>query len=80
VRSELAITAWTNYRDVIGLYVTPHLGSRRLVDLSPMDIKAWHTHFCSSTAARTARRWRRGPCTLRTACSVERLLMPFGGL
>jgi integrase len=45
VRSELAITAWTNYHDVIGLYVTPHLGSRRLVDLSPMDIKTWHTRL-----------------------------------
>jgi integrase len=41
-RSELAVTAWTNYRDVIGLYVTPYLGTRRLVDLSPIDIKAWH--------------------------------------
>ncbi len=45
VRSELAITAWTNYHDVIGLHVTPHLGSRRLVDLSPMDIKGWHAHL-----------------------------------
>ena len=41
-RSELALTAWTNYQAVIGLYITPHLGSTRLVDLSPMDIKTWH--------------------------------------
>jgi hypothetical protein len=27
VRSELAVTAWTNYRDVIGLYVTPISGA-----------------------------------------------------
>ena len=36
VRSELALTAWTNYRDVIKLYVVPHLGSRRLTELSPL--------------------------------------------
>jgi integrase len=42
-RSELALTAWTNYEAVIGLYIAPHLGSTRLVDLSPMDIKTWHT-------------------------------------
>jgi integrase len=41
-RSELAITAWTNYGDIIRRYVVPHLGSKRLVDLSPLDVKAWH--------------------------------------
>ena len=41
-RSELAITAWTNYGDIIRRYIVPHLGSKRLVDLSPLDVKAWH--------------------------------------
>jgi len=42
VKPELAITAWTNYRNVLGSYVLPHIGSVRLADLSPMDIKRWH--------------------------------------
>lgn len=41
-RSELAITVWTNYGEIIRRYVVPHLGSKRLVDLSPLDVKAWH--------------------------------------
>ena len=41
-RSELAITAWTNYGDIIRRYIVPHLGSKRLVDLSALDVKAWH--------------------------------------
>ena len=42
LRSELAVTAWTNYRDVVHRYIAPHLGSRRLMELTPMDLKAWH--------------------------------------
>ena len=38
VRSALALTAWTNYRDVIRLYVVPHLGSRRLTELSSLHL------------------------------------------
>ena len=40
--SELAITAWTNYGDIFRRYVVPHVGSKRLVDLSPLDVKARH--------------------------------------
>ena len=38
----MAITAWTNYREVLKSYVLPYIGSVRLADLSPMDIKRWH--------------------------------------
>lgn len=41
-KSELAITAWTNYSDVLDRYVLPHIGGKLLTDLSPMDIKKWH--------------------------------------
>ena len=41
-RSELAITAWTNYREIIRRYVVPYIGAKRLVDLSPLDVKAMH--------------------------------------
>lgn len=42
VKPELAITAWTNYREVLKSYVLPHIGSVRLADLSAMDLKRWH--------------------------------------
>lgn len=42
MKPELAITAWTNYGDVLRTYVLPYIGSVRLADLSPMDIKRWH--------------------------------------
>jgi integrase len=41
-RSELAITAWTNYGEIIRRYIVPFIGSKRLVDLSPLDVKAMH--------------------------------------
>ena len=41
-RSDLAITAWTSYRDVLANYVKPHIGGKRLVDLGPMDVKKLH--------------------------------------
>lgn len=41
-RTELALTAWVNYGDSIRRYIAPHLGSKRLVDLSPLDVKVWH--------------------------------------
>ncbi len=43
VKSELAITAWSNYRMVVNFYIVPHLGSKRLTELTPVQIKAWHT-------------------------------------
>ena len=42
VKPELALTAWTNYGEVVERYVLPYLGAKRLADLSPMDIKRWH--------------------------------------
>ena len=45
VRSELAVTAWANYRDVAHRYVIPYLGDRRLTELTPMQLKAWHTQL-----------------------------------
>ena len=33
VRSEVAITAWTSYRDAVNRYVLPYLESRRLKNL-----------------------------------------------
>ncbi len=41
-KSELAITAWTNYAEVLDRYVLPYLGGKLLTDLSPLDIKKWH--------------------------------------
>lgn len=41
-KSELAETAWTNYRNVVRAYIVPYLGSKRLTDLSALDIKKWH--------------------------------------
>jgi len=41
-RTELALTAWTAYRDIIRRWIKPHLGGKRLVELTPMDVKAWH--------------------------------------
>ena len=40
-KPELAETAWTNYRNVVRAYILPHLGSKRLADLSALDIKKW---------------------------------------
>jgi hypothetical protein len=42
VKPELALTAWTNYGEVVERYVLPYLGATRLADLSAMDIKRWH--------------------------------------
>ena len=41
-RTELAITAWTNYGEIIHRYIQPYLGTTRLCDLSPLDVKRWH--------------------------------------
>ena len=41
-RHELALTAWTNYGQIIRRNINPYLGSKRLTDLSPLDIKRWH--------------------------------------
>jgi integrase len=42
-RNELALTSWTGYRDMIRRWITPHLGAKRLVELSPIDVKVWHS-------------------------------------
>lgn len=42
VKPELALTAWTNHREVLENSVMPHIGSIRLAELSPMDLKRWH--------------------------------------
>ncbi len=42
IKPEVALTAWTNYGEVVERYVLPHLGANRLADLSAMDIKRWH--------------------------------------
>jgi hypothetical protein len=41
-RTELALTAWTNYGQIIRRNINPYLGSKRLTDLSPIDVKRWH--------------------------------------
>ena len=68
VRSELALTAWTNYRDVIKLYVIPHLGSRRLTELSPLHLKAWQSKLLTSGNSKG------GPLSPRTAQRAHRVL------
>ena len=42
VKSEVALTAWVSYRQSVRLHINPHLGSIRLGELTPMDIKKWH--------------------------------------
>ncbi|MEO7396927.1 MAG: site-specific integrase [Ilumatobacteraceae bacterium] len=42
VRTEVQITAWISYKQVVDKYIVPNLGSKRLVELSPMHIKPWH--------------------------------------
>ena len=68
VRSELALTAWTNYRDVIKLYVVPHLGSRRLTELSPLHLKAWQSKLLTSGNSRG------GPLSPRSVQRAHRVL------
>jgi hypothetical protein len=41
-RTELAVTAWTNYGQIIRRNINPYLGNKRLTDLSPLDVKRWH--------------------------------------
>ena len=41
-RTELALTAWTNYGQIIRRNINPYLGNKRLTDLSPLDVKRWH--------------------------------------
>lgn len=68
LRSELAVTAWTNYRDVVHRYIEPHLGDRRLTELTPMHLKAWH-----STLGRDGRSGG-GPLSARTVQLAHRIL------
>lgn len=41
-KTELALTAWTNYGQIIRRNIRPYLGSKRLTDLTPLDVKRWH--------------------------------------
>ncbi len=42
VQSEVQITAWISYKQMVEQYIVPHLGSKRLVELAPIHIKPWH--------------------------------------
>src|SRR4029077_10947082 len=42
VKSEVALTAWVSYRNSVRHHINPHLGSIRLGELTPMDIKKCH--------------------------------------
>jgi integrase len=50
-KTELALTAWTNYGQIIRRNIKPYLGSKRLTDLSPLDIKKWHGQLLSDGRA-----------------------------
>jgi integrase len=42
-RNELARTSWTGYRDMIRRWIKPHLGAKRLGELTSIDVKVWHS-------------------------------------
>jgi predicted nucleotidyltransferase len=42
VKTEVALTAWVSYRQAVRRYINPHLGSKRLGELSALDVKRWH--------------------------------------
>lgn len=52
VQFEVAATAWTNYREIVGRYINPHLGQVRLAELTPMRVKAWHSALRSGGGAK----------------------------
>jgi integrase len=68
VRPELALTAWTNYNDTVRNYVRPHLGRKRLVELSPIDVKVWHATLLEHGGA------SRGPLSVSTVRLAHRVL------
>jgi integrase len=68
VRSEVAITAWTSYRDAVNRYVLPYLGSRRLIEITPLELKAWHSKLLASG------RVDGGPLSPRTVQIAHRVL------
>lgn len=41
----LSVTTLTGYRKVIDRYVVPHIGTRRLIALSPLDVQGLYTHL-----------------------------------
>lgn len=41
-KTELALTTWVNYGQLIRRNIQPYLGSKRLTDLTPLDVKRWH--------------------------------------
>ena len=42
MRTEVQITAWISYKQMVEQYIVPHLGSKRSVELAPIHIKPWH--------------------------------------
>ena len=44
-----------SYEQVIDLYITPHLGKTALVDISPQQIKDWHSTLLEEVSNTTAR-------------------------
>jgi hypothetical protein len=42
VKTEVALTAWLSYRQAVRRHINPHLGSKRLGELSALDVKRWH--------------------------------------
>ncbi len=42
VTTDLGETAWVNYGQIIRRNVIPYLGSKRLTELTPLDVKRWH--------------------------------------
>jgi integrase len=47
-KTEVALTAWVNYGQAVRRYVNPYLGSKRLGELTPLDIKKWHGELLRS--------------------------------
>jgi hypothetical protein len=41
-KTELGATARTNCGQIIRRNIQPYLGSKRLTDLTPLDVKRWH--------------------------------------
>ncbi len=42
VKTEVALTAWVSYAQSVRCHINPHLGSKRIGELSALDIKRWH--------------------------------------
>jgi hypothetical protein len=67
-KAELAITVWMNYGRVVRIHIDPHLGSKRLSELSPLDIKKRHGVLLDSGCEDG------GPLAIRTVRLSHRVL------